>query len=147
MLDYHLDVFGLIFGSARRPHDGFEPLLQMCGDFNGDGYADLIFDNGDNELRFYWGDAEAGYSKSADLVIDYESALASDLADLNADGKTDLVTYYGHESTRWKSATETTRSGRRPRNLRERQRRAEATPEPEARGPEPESRVKLLISR
>ena len=147
VLDYHLDILGMIFGDGSRPSGDFEPLLTFRGDFNGDGYPDLIADSGDDHLHFYWGNAEAQYARSPDLVIDYESSLVSDLVDLNADGKTDVVTYYGRESVRWKGPTELERyekTKRRRKLAREQRARRSAT---KPAGAPAESRIKMLISR
>jgi hypothetical protein len=149
VLDYHLDVIGLIFGSSGAPRGRFAPLLTMRGDYNGDGYADLLFDGGRDALNLYWGNADGRYAKSPDLSIEYESAFVSDVVDLNGDGKSDIVTYYGKRSSQWRASADEerfdVRKRRRQRALAQRERAAAQDGEGEER--EPESRVKMLISR
>lgn len=139
-LDYDIDILGFFFGEKSLPEDGFRPLITFNADANGDGYPDLVADTGSDRLTFYWGNERARYSGSPDHVIDHESALSYDLADLNGDGKTDVVTYHGP------------RDRTPPRRIEKRQskgvaRRTKPKPRPKAetapRGPV----VKILLSR
>ncbi len=136
-LSYHIDVMGFISGEKSLPGEGFRPLVTLAADVNGDGYPDLIADSGADRLGFYWGNAEARYRGSPDLVIDHESALNYDLVDLNADGKSDVVTYHGP-----RDRTPARRLARRtPKGTARVKPRVK--PEIPARGPV----VKILLSR
>lgn len=144
VLDYHVDVMGLMFGGGGRPR-GFEPLLTTRGDFNGDGLPDLVVDNGSDTLNFYWGNARAQYAKRPDLALDYESSLDSALADLNGDGRTDVITGYGKQAVGWADTTEPEDYARtkqaRKRETERRARGAAGRPSGAA------TRIKLLLSR
>jgi hypothetical protein len=144
VLDYHVDVMGLMFGGGGRPR-GFEPLLTTRGDFNGDGLPDLVVDNGSDTLNIYWGNAQAQYAKQPDLALDYESSLDSALADLNGDGRTDVITAYGKQAVGWAETAEPEAYARtKQARKREADRRARGT------GNKPsgaETRFKLLLSR
>ena len=83
VLDYHVDVMRLIFGDGGRP-GGFDPLLSIGGDFNGDGFPDLVADSGNDTLNFYWGNSQARYAKRPDLSLSYESSLDSALNSMSA---------------------------------------------------------------
>lgn len=97
LLNYKIDVLGMIFDIRTLLEGNFRALITFGQDFNGDGYGDLVADTGGDKLEFYWGNAEADYARNPDHVIDYESAMDFDLADLNNDGKTDIITYYESE--------------------------------------------------
>lgn len=144
VIDYHVDVMRLMWGGDSRPR-GFEPLLSIRGDFNGDGLPDLAVDSGSDTLKFYWGNAQAEYAKRPDLSLAYESSLDSSLADLNGDGRTDVVTGYGKRVVGWAEAAEPEAYGRtKQARKREQDRRARANlPAPSGA----ETRFKLLLSR
>jgi hypothetical protein len=139
VLDYQLNVIRMIFGS-RGPPETFAPLLTLRGDFDGDGFADLAADSGDDRLHIRFGNERAEYSSWPDLAFPFESSLAYELVDLNGDGRSDLVSYYG-------AAEPKRRPERAPGELR-RGARPEPAPEPD---PEPgaraESRIRVLLSR
>ncbi len=97
LLNYKIDVIGMIFDFRSLIEGNFHPLINFGGDYNGDGYLDLIADTGGDKLTFYWGNAEANYERLPDHSVQYESATDFDLVDLNGDGKTDIVTYYESE--------------------------------------------------
>ncbi len=144
VLDYHVDVVGLMFGGEGRPR-GFDPLLTTRGDFNGDGLPDLVVDSGDDTLNFYWGNANAQYAKRPDLSLEYESSLDSHLADLNGDGRTDVVTNYGKRALGWAETAEPEAYARtkQARKREEARRRRGGTPAVSSA----ETRIKLLLSR
>jgi hypothetical protein len=136
-LSYHIDVMGFVSGEKSLPGESFRPLVTLAADANGDGYPDLIADSGSDRLGIHWGNQAARYSNSPDLVIDHESALNYDLLDLNADGKSDIVTYHGPRD-RTPARRLARRTGKRSSGARPR-----VKPEVPARGPV----VKILLSR
>jgi hypothetical protein len=142
VLDYKLNVIRLIFGSGRPP-DSFAPLLTLQGDFDNDGRADLASDSGDDELHLRFGNASSEYSKSEDLAIPFESSLAYELIDINGDGRSDVVSYYGRESRSGDSGADAARRELR-RNSRSKP-PAQAAPDNDA--PLHESRIQILLSR
>jgi hypothetical protein len=94
LVNYKIDILGMIFDIRTLIEGNFFPLIAFGHDFNGDGYADLVADTGGDKLEFYYGNAEVKYSRQPDLAFDFESATDYNLADLNGDGKCDVVTYY-----------------------------------------------------
>lgn len=139
VLDYQLNVMRMIFGS-RGPPDSFSPLLTTRGDFDGDGFADLAADSGADRLHIRFGNERAEYSSRPDLAFPFESSLAYQVVDLNRDGRSDLVAYYG-------AAAKRTRSRRAPDELR-RGGRPEPEPAPdEPAGPPAAARIRVLLSR
>lgn len=98
LLNYKVDVLGFIFDFRTLIEGRFHPLINFGYDFNGDGYRDIIADTGGDKLTFYWGNAQVNYSATPNLTIDYESCMDYDLADINGDGKTDVITYYDSEA-------------------------------------------------
>jgi hypothetical protein len=139
VLDYQLNVIRMIFGS-RGPPDSFSPLLTTRGDFDGDGFADLASDSGADRLHLRFGNARAEYSSWPDLALPFESSLAYELVDLNGDGRSDLVGYYG-------AAAKSTASSRAPGELRRGSRPEPAQIPDRAAGPPAESRIRVLLSR
>ena len=142
VLDYHLNVIRLIFGRGTPP-DSFSPLLTAQGDFDGDGRADLASDSGDDELHLRWGNDGGHYSKGPDLRVPFESSLAHELVDINGDGRSDIVSYYGRESRAARG------EGAARRELQRTPRRAPrpAPDDGEADEPEERSRIHVLLSR
>jgi len=96
IVDYKIDIIGIILDFQTLIQGKFQPLLTFR-DFNGDGYPDLVRDTGDDKLAFYWGNKDVEFSKQPDQVIPFESAPTYDLADLNHDGRMDIITYYESE--------------------------------------------------
>ena len=93
-LNYKIDIIGMIFDFQSLIQGKVMPMIHFGKDFNGDGLADLLADTGGDKATFYWGNKSAEYAKDPNLTIPLESAFSFDLADLNGDKKTDLVTYY-----------------------------------------------------
>ncbi len=148
-LDYHLDILELVFGDRARPTGRIAPLLDFGADFNGDGYADLAADDGSDRLRIYYGNAEADYGSSPDLVVPFESTLSYDLVDADGNGRTDVIAYHGTRPVR-EEIQRGFHAVKRRRTEAQRARRAEARRAREASGEaEPEERVRLeiLLSR
>lgn len=149
VLDYHLDILKLVFGNQAVPTGRISPLLDFGADFNGDGYADLAADDGSDHLRIYWGNEDARYASSPDLVVPFESTLSYDLVDADGDGKTDLFAYHGTRPVR-EEIVGRHHAVKRKRRERERARRAEARrarKEGEEEGPEERVRLEILMSR
>ncbi len=153
VVDYHIDVMGYLTGT-RSGTDRFDPLLSLNADVNGDGFADLVSDSGNDQLRIHLGNAEARYASSPDWKIEYESALDYDLADLNGDGRTDLLTWYGARERRQRGPGELGRyePTRRRRELAREQREERARRErlglaEEDSEPPANARIKYLLSR
>ncbi len=145
VLDYQLDILKLVFGNQARPTGRIAPLLDFGADFNGDGYADLAADDGADELRIFWGNEEARYSGSPDLVVPFESTLSYDLVDADGDGRTDLFAYHGTRPVR-EQLGRGFHAVKRRRAERERARRAEeARRAREQDEEEPPERVRLEI--
>jgi hypothetical protein len=94
LVNYKIDILGMIFDFRTLIEGKFFPLITFGYDFNGDGYPDLIADTGGDKLQFFYGNPEVKYSRQPSLVLDYESATDFNLADLNGDGKMDIITYY-----------------------------------------------------
>ncbi len=97
LLDYRIDILGMIFDIRTLLEGKFSPLISFTHEFNGDGYGDIIADTGRDKLEFYWGDKDANYSRRADHAIDFESAMDFNLKDVNGDGKTDVIAFYESE--------------------------------------------------
>lgn len=146
VLDYQLDILKLVFGSQARPTGRIAPLLDFGADFNGDGHADLAADDGGDRLRIYWGNAEARYSSSPDLVVPFESTLTYDLVDADGDGRTDLFAYHGTRPVSDEIRGHGFHAVKRRRSERERTRRAEkASRARKQEEGEPRERVRLEI--
>ncbi len=141
LLNYRINVLGMIFDLKTLIEGKFRPLISFGHDVNGDGYPDLIADTGKDKIEFYWGNEEVEFPRRPDHVIEFESATDFDIKDVNNDGKADLVTFYGSEE--------------RTRKKRELARKAREQGEPvfemdeeAALADAPEgTRVKMLISR
>ncbi|MEE3331260.1 MAG: VCBS repeat-containing protein [Myxococcota bacterium] len=139
VVDYKLNMARLIFGNGSPP-DGFSPLLNAQGDFDSDGFADLANDSGDDALHLRFGNEDGVYSKNADLAISHESSVYHELVDLNGDGRTDVVSYYGGPS---QQDDDNVRS-----ELRRNKRSAPSTPvTQDDEGPPARSRIRILLSR
>lgn len=148
-LDYHLDILKLVFGNQARPTGRIAPLLDFGADFNGDGYADLAADDGSDRLRIYWGNAEADYASSPDLVVPFESTLSYDLVDADGNGKTDVIAYHGTRPVR-EEIQEGFHAVKKRRTEAQRARRAAARRAREASdeaAPEERVRLEILLSR
>ena len=140
VLDYRIDVLGLLFDDRRLPAGQFNPVISFQSDVNGDGYPDLVADTGADRLAFYWGNENARYGRSPDHVVDFESALDFEVEDMNGDGKADIVTFHAHKERTQRDVA----LRRREQQMKPGQRKRPQpvlTPRPEGPG------VKLLISR
>ncbi len=142
MLNYKVDIIGVILDFQTLIEGKFHPLINFGHDFNGDSYLDIVADTGADKINFYWGNADVKYSQMPDQVVPLESAVTYDIHDLNHDKKADIITYYESEERvkkRRKIAQEAYRSGR-----------TEAiTPEIEASAllsTKEQTRIKILLS-
>jgi hypothetical protein len=142
ILNYKVDVIGIILDFQTLIEGKFHPLISFGYDFTGDGYPDIIADTGSDKINFYWGNAKVEYSQVPDQVMPLESALTYDIQDLNHDSKADIITYYESEERvkeKRKIAQEAYRSGRTE----------EISPEIEASAlltTKEQTRIKILLS-
>jgi hypothetical protein len=93
-LTYKIDILGMLFDIRTLIEGKFQPLISFNYDFNGDGFLDLVADTGDDHLQIYYGNDKAQYPTQPNLSVDLESATDYNIADLNGDGKSDVITYY-----------------------------------------------------
>jgi hypothetical protein len=70
-----------------------KPLVEqpLAGDFNGDGIVDLAVWTGQNELSLIFGDEKEGLKTSHPVRVTLQRAESVLIADLNRDGRSDLV--------------------------------------------------------
>jgi hypothetical protein len=142
LLNYKIDVLGLIFDFKTLIEGKFHPLLNFGHDFNGDGYSDLVADTGGDKLTFYWGNAQVNYAAQPNASIDFESAQDYDLVDLNGDKKCDVITYYD-SAARTQKKRELAQKARQDGQVA-----PEPTAEEAALALAPEgTRIKFLISK
>ncbi len=85
-------LFVDLTGSIRAAHS---VLVDVQGDFNGDGRKDLVYRSGSEEILFFSGQAEEVFADSAARVVtipDTEAFenLGTVVRDLNGDGRLDL---------------------------------------------------------
>ncbi|MFO8056779.1 MAG: VCBS repeat-containing protein [bacterium] len=142
-ISYKIDLLGMIFDFKTLIEGKFNPLISFGHDFNGDGYNDLVADSGRDELEFYWGNKEVEFPRRPDMEIPLESSLEYNLADLNNDGKCDIITYYESEE-RTKKKRELARKARQMSGTRKSLELQEESAL--ARIPEG-TRIKVLISK
>ncbi|MCP3985021.1 MAG: VCBS repeat-containing protein [bacterium] len=146
VLDYKLDILKLLFGNQARPTGRIAPLLDFRADIDGDGFADLVADDGGDKLRIYWGNADARYSSSPDREVPFESTLAYDLIDADGDGRTDLFAYHGTRPVKDQIDGHGFHAVKRRRTERKRARRAEEARRARTQDEtEPRERVRLEI--
>jgi len=97
-LNYRINVLGIIMDPEAMIKGEFNPLVYFGADVNGDGFPDLVADNGADTLNIYFGNKNADYSMTTpSQTLGLESSFVFDFADLNGDTKIDLVTYYESE--------------------------------------------------
>ena len=97
LLVYRVNILGMILDPEALIKGEFNPLIHFGADVNGDGYPDLVADSGADTLNIYYGNKNVNYSQTPDQSFGFESSWAFDFADLNRDGKDDLITYYESE--------------------------------------------------
>ncbi|MCP4567555.1 MAG: VCBS repeat-containing protein [FCB group bacterium] len=92
--------------TCRLDFDNADPTANIrcdwSGDFNGDGFPDLVFADGGGQLMFYSGMAEEYIEKKASLVIDVVDPEFIKITQLNSDGRSDLIIIHkpGSQSSR-----------------------------------------------
>jgi len=96
ILNYKIDIIGIFLDFQSLIQGKFQPLIAFR-DFNGDQLPDLAADTGADKLALYWGNPQVEYAKQPNQILPLESTLVYDLADLNADGKADIIAYYESE--------------------------------------------------
>jgi hypothetical protein len=97
-LNYRVNVLGIIMDPDAMIKGEFNPLINFGLDVNGDGYPDLVADNGADTLNIYYGNNKAHFdTMTPSQSIGLESAWAYDFADINGDKKMDILTYYESE--------------------------------------------------
>jgi hypothetical protein len=97
IINYKVDVIGIILDFQTLIEGKFHPLISFGYDFNGDGYPDIAADTGADKLEFFWGTADAKYPRMPDQVKELESAIVYDIGDFNNDKRADIITYYESE--------------------------------------------------
>ena len=110
--DGYLDLVLGQFANGNNPTEliiyygsdkGFEPgnrravpspgrsISSLIADFNGDDWLDIVVSSYDqNCIRLFWGGA-AGFAEKNQTVIDIPGAIDLETADLNRDGRLDLI--------------------------------------------------------
>jgi len=99
-LNYRINVLGIIMDPEAMIRGDFNPLVYFGADVNGDGFPDLVADNGADTLNIYFGNKNVDFDMmdaSKKQSIGLESSFVFDFADMNGDKKVDLVTYYESE--------------------------------------------------
>ena len=97
LLVYRINILGMIMDPEALIKGEINPLIHFGADVNGDGYPDLVADSGADTLNIYYGNKQVNFSPTPDQSFGFESSWAFDFADLNNDGKDDLVAYYESE--------------------------------------------------
>ena len=74
-------------------------LVEYRYDFNGDGRKDLLYREGADEIRVYYGQKDGVMGRDAAITVEIPdtkgyAALSSDIRDLNADGTPDVALFY-----------------------------------------------------
>lgn len=74
--------------------------INWSGDYDGDGILDLMLANGNGELVFYRGSAEEYLESKADLVLDMPNPGEIQPAQLNNDGRSDVIVIHAPQGGR-----------------------------------------------
>ncbi len=97
-LNYRINILGIIMDPEAMIRGEFNPLIYFGADVNGDGFPDLVADNGADSLNIYFGNKAVDFkTQTPSQSLGLESSWAYDFADLNQDQRMDLITYYESE--------------------------------------------------
>jgi hypothetical protein len=81
--------------SCRLDFEDADPTahirINWAGDYDGDGFDDLVVADGGGKLMFYQGEAEDYLQSRAELVLDMDEPDEIRPVQLNGDGRTDLI--------------------------------------------------------
>lgn len=83
-------------GSLRSPTKIFgagSPLIVRAGDFNADGKVDLAFSyHAGQRIGFVYGNGDGSFSARQDIETGHYQPITLEVADINGDGRDDIVT-------------------------------------------------------